>query len=123
MNFHSLLTRRRLVHKKNLLMFSENCVSLLTFYLGEVTFVYLKIQHDQSVEFWWYFGIFKVIMCSLLDLSGSRLWFSPELEPIFTCNIYTTCTGWRTMLVVPELEKEVDLLWEIRGSRKVRNCI
>ncbi|XP_074372900.1 uncharacterized protein LOC141713398 [Apium graveolens] len=26
--------------------------------------------------------------------------------------------GWRTMLVVPELEKEVDLLWEIRGSRK-----
>ncbi|WOG97823.1 hypothetical protein DCAR_0417164 [Daucus carota subsp. sativus] len=26
--------------------------------------------------------------------------------------------GWRTMLVVPELEKEVELLWEIRGSRK-----
>ncbi|CAI9116745.1 OLC1v1017983C5 [Oldenlandia corymbosa var. corymbosa] len=26
--------------------------------------------------------------------------------------------GWRTMLVVPELEKEVELLWEIRGIRK-----
>ncbi|XP_010539907.1 PREDICTED: 5'-nucleotidase domain-containing protein 4 isoform X2 [Tarenaya hassleriana] len=26
--------------------------------------------------------------------------------------------GWRTMLVVPELEKEVELLWELRGMRK-----
>ncbi|XP_048130997.1 5'-nucleotidase domain-containing protein 4 isoform X2 [Rhodamnia argentea] len=26
--------------------------------------------------------------------------------------------GWRTMLVVPELEREVKLLWELRGSRK-----
>ncbi|KAJ4836611.1 hypothetical protein Tsubulata_027533 [Turnera subulata] len=26
--------------------------------------------------------------------------------------------GWRTMLVVPELEREVELLWEIRDSRK-----
>ncbi|KAI4374985.1 hypothetical protein MLD38_012911 [Melastoma candidum] len=26
--------------------------------------------------------------------------------------------GWRTMLVVPELEREVDLLWEVRDSRK-----
>ncbi|XP_057975695.1 uncharacterized protein LOC131163022 isoform X2 [Malania oleifera] len=26
--------------------------------------------------------------------------------------------GWRTMLVVPELEREVELLWELRGSRK-----
>ncbi|GFS46488.1 HAD-superfamily hydrolase, subfamily IG, 5'-nucleotidase [Actinidia rufa] len=27
-------------------------------------------------------------------------------------------TGWRTMLVVPELEKEVELLWELRDTRK-----
>ncbi|CAL5349265.1 unnamed protein product [Camellia sinensis] len=26
--------------------------------------------------------------------------------------------GWRTMLVVPELEKEVEFLWECRGTRK-----
>ncbi|RID56112.1 hypothetical protein BRARA_G03335 [Brassica rapa] len=26
--------------------------------------------------------------------------------------------GWRTMLVVPELEKEVELLWELRDARK-----
>lgn len=26
--------------------------------------------------------------------------------------------GWRTMLVVPELEKEVELLWELRDTRK-----
>lgn len=26
--------------------------------------------------------------------------------------------GWRTMLVVPELEREVELLWELRGTRK-----
>ncbi|XP_057503798.1 uncharacterized protein LOC130787445 isoform X3 [Actinidia eriantha] len=26
--------------------------------------------------------------------------------------------GWRTMLVVPELEKEVELLWELRETRK-----
>ncbi|XP_010471626.1 PREDICTED: 5'-nucleotidase domain-containing protein 4 isoform X1 [Camelina sativa] len=26
--------------------------------------------------------------------------------------------GWRTMLVVPELEKEVELLWELRNMRK-----
>ncbi|XP_071923526.1 uncharacterized protein [Coffea arabica] len=26
--------------------------------------------------------------------------------------------GWRTMLVVPELEREVELLWEIRDTRK-----
>ncbi|XP_054818664.1 uncharacterized protein LOC129318114 isoform X1 [Prosopis cineraria] len=26
--------------------------------------------------------------------------------------------GWRTMLVVPELEKEVELLWELRKTRK-----
>ncbi|KAJ1388413.1 Purine 5-nucleotidase [Sesbania bispinosa] len=26
--------------------------------------------------------------------------------------------GWRTMLVIPELEKEVQLLWELRDSRK-----
>ncbi|KAK4746260.1 hypothetical protein SAY87_012572 [Trapa incisa] len=26
--------------------------------------------------------------------------------------------GWRTMLVVPELEREVELLWELRDSRK-----
>lgn len=28
-------------------------------------------------------------------------------------------SGWRTMLVVPELEKEVELLWELRDMRKV----
>lgn len=28
-------------------------------------------------------------------------------------------SGWRTMLVVPELEKEVELLWELRNMRKV----
>ena len=27
--------------------------------------------------------------------------------------------GWRTMLVVPELKKEVQLLWESRDTRKV----
>lgn len=27
--------------------------------------------------------------------------------------------GWRTMLVVPELEREVELLWELRDTRKV----
>jgi len=27
--------------------------------------------------------------------------------------------GWRTMLVIPELEKEVKLLWESRDTRKV----
>ncbi|GAB2267341.1 hypothetical protein Dimus_002327 [Dionaea muscipula] len=27
--------------------------------------------------------------------------------------------GWRTMLVVPELEREVQLLWELRDTRKV----
>lgn len=26
--------------------------------------------------------------------------------------------GWRTMLVVPELEKEVEILWELRNTRK-----
>ncbi|CAK9161944.1 unnamed protein product, partial [Ilex paraguariensis] len=26
--------------------------------------------------------------------------------------------GWRTMLVVPELEREVELLWELRDTRK-----
>ncbi|THG19141.1 hypothetical protein TEA_024119 [Camellia sinensis var. sinensis] len=29
--------------------------------------------------------------------------------------------GWRTMLVVPELEKEVEFLWECRGTRKYLN--
>ncbi|KAL2538340.1 HAD-superfamily hydrolase [Forsythia ovata] len=27
--------------------------------------------------------------------------------------------GWRTMLVVPELEREVELLWELRDTCKV----
>ncbi|KAJ8450707.1 hypothetical protein Cgig2_021179 [Carnegiea gigantea] len=27
--------------------------------------------------------------------------------------------GWRTMLVVPELEREVELLWELRDTRKI----
>ncbi|CAN1126891.1 hypothetical protein LINPERHAP2_LOCUS3692 [Linum perenne] len=32
--------------------------------------------------------------------------------------ILTGCSGWRTMLVVPELEREVELLWQLRDTRK-----
>ncbi|XP_060199683.1 uncharacterized protein LOC132628023 isoform X2 [Lycium barbarum] len=31
--------------------------------------------------------------------------------------------GWRTMLVVPELEREVELLWELRDTRKKRQLL
>lgn len=39
----------------------------------------------------------------------------------FACNHISLSlrTGWRTMLVVPELEREVGLLWELRDNRKV----
>lgn len=41
-----------------------------------------------------------------------------------TCSSYCFMlhwAGWRTMLVVPELAREVELLWEVRDSRKVPN--
>ena len=37
-----------------------------------------------------------------------------------TCSlIFLHFSGWRTMLVVPELEKEVELLCELRDMREV----
>lgn len=36
---------------------------------------------------------------------------------------FALLSGWRTMLVVPELEREVELLWGLRDSRKVTGCV
>lgn len=33
-----------------------------------------------------------------------------------SCDVWA---GWRTMLVVPELEREVELLWQLKDTRKV----
>ncbi|RXI06647.1 hypothetical protein DVH24_025783 [Malus domestica] len=49
--------------------------------------------------------------------------FEVELESGMLINTdngsSTAQVGWRTMLVVPELEREVELLWELRDTRKI----
>ncbi|KAL5987044.1 hypothetical protein ACLOJK_041039 [Asimina triloba] len=55
------------------------------------------------------------------DILRSKKNLIPKLSGILVSLLFLLHglgTGWRTMLVVPELEREIELLWESRDIRK-----
>ncbi|RXH87914.1 hypothetical protein DVH24_037559 [Malus domestica] len=95
------------------MLINTDNVSLTLFQGGSVGHLHKLLSIESSSQ---------ISVICVTSLNNVRVFFLlrcfPKCDHIFP-NFLSLWIGWRTMLVVPELEREVELLWELRDTRKV----